>query len=184
MINGKRWIMKNLIRFIHNIKGVSTIEFALTIPIFILLLSMIFELARISLLSAYLDFALSESSREAKNRYLGSCDYQQIFADKLEKEKIWQFLNSGGTFKISTKYTDNLDTLLANQYRMPTFDDQGNMVSPTGSSAGLALYSFTYHYNAWVPLVPRDWFSPIFNREIIVVQEYERSLFPFVSDGL
>lgn len=71
--------MNGIRRFIRNKQGVGTIEFALTVPFFLLLLSMVFELARISLLSAYLDFALSEASREAKNRYLGSGDYRQIF---------------------------------------------------------------------------------------------------------
>ncbi|MGR3808761.1 TadE/TadG family type IV pilus assembly protein [Pasteurella testudinis] len=176
--------MKNLRRFIRNAKGVSTVEFALTIPFFILLLSMIFELARISLLSAYLDYALSEAAREAKNRYIRGGDYQQIFTNKLEQEKTWQFLNFGGSFDIKTEYADDLKALLSNQYRTPVFDAQGNIISPTGSDAGLARYSFNYHYHSWIPLVPEKWISPIFHREIVVVQEYERSLFPFVSDGL
>lgn len=176
--------MGSLKQFLRNIQGVSSVEFALTVPFFILLLSMVFELARISLLSAYLDFALSEASREAKNRYLGSGDYQQIFEKKLESEKIWQFLNAGGTFQIQTDYADDLHALLNNRYRQPTLDKDGKPISPTGSNAGLARYSFTYQHDSWVPLVPQEWFTPIFQRQIVVVQEYERSLFPFVSDGL
>ena len=63
--------MKSLIRILTDKRGVSSIEFALTIPIFIFLVSLIFELTRIALLSAYLDLALSEATRAAKNRFLG-----------------------------------------------------------------------------------------------------------------
>ncbi|MGV6988687.1 TadE/TadG family type IV pilus assembly protein [Testudinibacter sp. P80/BLE/0925] len=176
--------MKSIKQFLRSVRGVSSVEFALTVPFFILLLSMVFELARISLLSAYLDFALSEASREAKNRYLGSGDYQRIFEQKLKDEKIWRFLNAGGTFQIQTDYADDLRALLQNRYREPTFDKDGKPVAPIGSNAGLARYSFTYTHNSWIPLVPQEWFTPIFQRQIVVVQEYERSLFPFVSDGL
>ncbi len=171
--------MKSLIRILTDKRGVSSIEFALTIPIFIFLVSLIFELTRIALLSAYLDLALSEATRAAKNRFVPSGDYKQIFENQLKNEKMWKFLNGEGSFSMEVKYADDVNSLIQGNFRQPKVGANGNLISPTGASAGLARYSFDYNYSSWVPLIPQSKLSPIFKRQMVVVQEYERTAFAF-----
>lgn len=166
-------------RFLAAKNGVSAVEFALTIPFFIFLVSLIFELVRIALLSAYLDLAISEGTRAAKNRYVASGDYQRFFEQYLNRERLWRVLNGDGEFKVEVKYADDVDGLVKEQYRQPQKTASGELISPTGASAGLASYSFDYHYSAWIPLIPKLKISPIFKRRMVVVQEYERTEFPF-----
>lgn len=155
--------MKNtLYRFIRNVKGVATIEFSLTIGLFILVLFMIAEGCRIALLSSYLDLSVSEASRFAKKNPAGT-NYQQVFEQTLKNSnKFLTFLNQNSITEVSVKYARNFDELVSNQFN--------------GTSAGspFAQYTFNYKYKPLFFWVSQSAVEPLFTRKIVVLQEYEK----------
>ncbi|WGE66192.1 pilus assembly protein [Actinobacillus equuli subsp. equuli] len=156
-------MMKNtLYRFIRNVKGVATIEFSLTIGLFILVLFMIAEGCRIALLSSYLDLSVSEASRIARKQPIDS-QYQQIFEQNLKrKDGLWAFLNQDSLTSINVMYAKNLDELVQQKFQ------------PTASGAAFAQYAFQYRYKPLFFWVPGAAVEPLFTRKIVVLQEYEK----------
>ncbi|WGE59746.1 TadE/TadG family type IV pilus assembly protein [Actinobacillus equuli] len=155
--------MKNtLSRFIRNVKGVATIEFSLTIGLFILVLFMIAEGCRITLLSSYLDLSVSEASRVTGKQEIGS-NYQEIFEKNLkQKDSLWTFLNQDSITSIEVKYARNLDDLVQQKFQT------------SASGAAFAQYAFNYNYKPLFFRVPSAAVEPIFRRNIVVLQEYEK----------
>lgn len=156
-------MMKNtLYRFIRNVKGVATIEFSLTIGLFILVLFMIAEGCRIALLSSYLDLSVSEASRIARKQPIGS-QYQQVFEQNLkQKDSLWAFLNQDSITSIDVKYAKSLDDLVHQKFE------------PIASGVAFAQYAFKYKYKPLFFWVPGAAVEPLFTRKIVVLQEYEK----------
>ncbi|WP_150539626.1 TadE/TadG family type IV pilus assembly protein [Actinobacillus vicugnae] len=153
---------KTLYRFIHNVKGVATIEFSLTIGLFILILFMIAEGCRIALLSSYLDLSVSEASRTTRKQPAGS-NYEQTFNDSLKKHgSLWTFLNQESITEVKVKYAKNLDDLVQQKFQT------------NASGVAFAQYAFQYKYKPLFFWVPQAAVEPLFNRSIVVLQEYEK----------
>ncbi|WP_424405646.1 TadE/TadG family type IV pilus assembly protein [Pasteurella sp. PK-2025] len=179
-------------RFISNKKGVSTIEFGLTVGIYFFVVMMIFEFCRLAIATTYWDLAIAESVRITKNTENKTHDYKTFFKATLEAQKALQDTSTMGylaqtgnsEIKVDVKYVDCpqekecVKALLANRFREPKTKD-GKIISPTGQNATLAYYTLTYDYRFVVPLpfIPTSWTQSILNREFVVVQEYERSSF-------
>lgn len=156
-------MMKNtLYRFLHNVKGVATIEFSLTIGLFILVLFMIAEGCRIALLSSYLDLSVSEASRTTRKQEIGS-NYKELFEQSLKrKDSIWTFLNQDSITEVNVQYANSLDDLIAQKFQS------------AASGVAFAQYSFQYRYKPLFFWVPSAAVEPLFNRTIVVLQEYEK----------
>ncbi|MGC7589353.1 TadE/TadG family type IV pilus assembly protein [Bisgaard Taxon 46] len=183
-------------RFISNNKGVSTVEFGLTVAIYFFVVMLIFEFCRLAISTTYWDLAIAESVRIAKNDNSPNHNYEDIFKKALGEQKKLQDNSTMGYlaqlekngFKVGVKYVNCPDekkcvqALLSGQYREPKKDSNGNIISPIdGQNATLAHYTLTYDYKFAVPLpfIPETWSQAILNREFVVVQEYERSKFSF-----
>ncbi|QLB12348.1 tight adherence protein E [Bisgaardia hudsonensis] len=183
--------MKKLKHFLTNKRGVSTIEFALTVGIFFFVLFSIFELGRIALLSAYWDLAITESVRLTKNHRAADGNYQKAFENILlaEHKKLASPLVMGLfaleniTVKVDLKYAESIEDLISNKFREPKTETdpktgEAKLVSPTGKDAAIAQYSLNYKYKFLIPLpFIGQTVDSAFKRKILMVQEYERSSF-------
>ncbi|WP_373778482.1 TadE/TadG family type IV pilus assembly protein [Glaesserella sp.] len=187
--------MKSILKnFVRSNKGTTTVEFVLTIVIYFTVVFMIFEWSRLTLASAYWDLAIAESTRISRAQEAEGGNYEELFKKTLKEQRALQAESGMVMFmqiptqedKVTVNYVDCtqgqnsncLDALLNNQYKQPTMVD-GQLVSPTGELATLASYKLQAGYK---PLIPMPFLSgslseSILSREIVVVQEYERSLF-------
>ncbi|MDG2943688.1 TadE/TadG family type IV pilus assembly protein [Exercitatus varius] len=168
-------------------KGVSTIEFTLTVGIFFMVVFMILELARLTLFTAYWDYLLTESVRITKNQRAENNDYAALFKRILTEQHRQQGNPVLALFEVrdekveaKVEYAESVDDLVNEVFRQPTVVN-GVAVSPTGANASIARYSLNYSYRFLVPLpfIAQEWISPMFKREIFVVQEYERDQFRY-----
>lgn len=169
-------------QFFKNKKGTATVEFSLTVGIFFFVVFLFFELARITLISSYLDLAVAESSRLARidsynhDYSKGHFDYQAAFTKHLNNGRFWKVINFGdenNNITIKVDYADSVDGLLADNFRSQ-LDPNTKQAKLDTRGAALAKYSVKYEYVNWIPLVPSAVANPIFHREFVVVQEYEK----------
>ncbi|UAX43001.1 TadE/TadG family type IV pilus assembly protein [Pasteurella canis] len=183
--------MKKLLR---NTNGVASIEFTLTIGIYIFVVMLIFEFCRLAITTAYWDLAISESVRIAKNEQLVSGDYKTAFENALKEQRKVQGTSTlgylaqlqKGNIDIDVKYVNCVtqqskcvEELLNGNFIQPTKDSNGNEVLPSGVLATLAYYSLTYNYEFLIPLpfIPKVLSEAILKREFVAVQEHQRPLF-------
>ncbi len=169
--------------FFKNKKGTATVEFSLTVGIFFMVVFLFFELARITLISSYLDLAVAESSRLARidsynhDYSKGHFDYQAAFTKHLNNGRFWKFINFGdenNNITIKVDYADSVNDLLTDNFRSQLDPSDKNKIKLDTKGAALAKYSVKYEYVKWIPIVPSVVTNPIFHREFVVVQEYER----------
>lgn len=177
-------MMNKIKKMYPNTKGVATIEFALTIGIFLTVIFMIFELARLTLLSSSWDLAITESVRLTKNQPAPNNDYKTLFTENLkaqlgrEGSTTMALFAAKGNVDVDVKYADTIEDVANGRFKAkPTDPSQ----APEGREATIALYSLKYDYQFIVPLplLPASWLQSVFNRQIVVVQEYERSSFRY-----
>lgn len=170
-------------KFLYDKKGTATVEFSLTVGIFFFIVFLFFELARIALISSYLDLAVAESSRLARidayqhDPEKGGFDYRAAFEKRLKAGSLWDVINFGNKankININVDYAESLDAFLNGRF---TQDQSEITIQSNTNSKGkvLALYSVQYEYTKWIPIVPDFITKPIFSRRFLMVQEYERS---------
>lgn len=180
--------MKGKIKnFIKNSKGASTVEFALTIGIFLAVVLSIFEFARMSILSAYMDLTISQAVKVTKNTKASNYDYEDEFKKNLDvivnkiknDNKTFKFLDMSkqNIIRFEVKYAESISDLVNGNYR--DVIDHTDPKNPKkkknpGKDAALAKYSFQYEYKPMFFWIPNSISTPIFNREVIILQEYER----------
>ncbi|MTH45580.1 pilus assembly protein [Escherichia alba] len=167
-------MLKTSARLIHRLRrcrsGAVTVEFALTVIIFIFLVLFVAETARLAYISSVLDLATSEAAKEAKNAPAdsGLQDYRTRFETRLLNQggHLWSFLTRADATEINISFA-------------PTIAD---MTASGGQTANvtnmpLARYQVKYHYHPMFFPFPGFWANNFLNREVIFVQEYERSKF-------
>ncbi|MBR0573538.1 MULTISPECIES: TadE family protein [Pasteurellaceae] len=178
-------------QFVNHKEGVSSIEFTLTIGIFLTVLFVLFEFGRIALLSAYWDLAIAEGVRLTKNQKEPSGDYATL----LKKEITKQYQSRSGndmaflvpdnpSLSVDVKYADSIDNLVkgiegnVDGFRKAVDDGNGKKILPTGQLAAIVKYRLQYNYEFLVALPFIGAFvNSLFTREVLVVQENERSKF-------
>ncbi|WP_132690904.1 TadE/TadG family type IV pilus assembly protein [Volucribacter psittacicida] len=175
--------------FWKNKKGVSSIEFTLTIGVFLFVVFLILELARIVLLSAYWDLAIAEGVRITKNQKAVNGNYEELFKKNLieQRNKYENYTlaylaeSSDSKIEVKVEYADTLNDLINGNFRQPTKDKNGNLISPTGKEASIASYTVNYNYKFLLPLpmLAENWVNTLFQRKILIVQEYERTEYKY-----
>ncbi|MEZ9438817.1 TadE/TadG family type IV pilus assembly protein [Vibrio atlanticus] len=154
-------------------KGVASIEFAVGFFAFWLMCMAWVEMSYISYISAINDLAVSEVARTAKK---GSGNYLDTVDKALHREgSIWNQVVNGDNFQVTIHYSKNLSELASITDQCSISGSQKFKECGDADNAALAIYRINYR------------FSPIFSyffttqnlmsREMIVVQEYERSKF-------
>ncbi|VEB26265.1 tight adherence protein E [Actinobacillus lignieresii] len=123
---------------------------------------MIAEGCRVALLSSYLDLSVSEASRTTRKNPAGS-DYQKLFNDSLKNNgRLWSFLSQDAITEVKVKYANTFDDLVEQRLK------------DESKGAAFAQYSFQYKYKPLFFWVPKDAVEPLFHRNIVVLQEYEK----------
>lgn len=154
-------------------KGSASIEFVIGFMAFWFMCMAWVEMSYMSYISAVNDLAISEISRSAKK---GNGQYLNIVDDVLHRENsIWNIAVSADNFQISIHYLPSIEALEAVKKGCPI--PEGKRTRECGEEVNNALAIYRIDYN----------FHPIFSyafsrsanlsREMIVVQEYERSQF-------
>ena len=156
-------------RFIRDNEGAASIEFSLTVILFIFLVLFVAEIARLSYISAVIDLAVSEAAKESKNASaVDDGGYDNRFQKRITEQggAIWGFLTRPDAVTMNITYADSINDMIN-----------------TGGSAGnsrykpLARYYLEYKYSPMFFPFPEIWVDNLLNREVIFVQEYERSKF-------
>lgn len=161
-------IMARLSSFWHRREGVASIEFAMAFFGFFIMVMFVAEIARLSYMSAVIDLAVTEAAKEAKNaKQPSSAAYQSRFKARLTDDsgRLWKFLTSEDAVSVQVNFAHNINDLLTNNY------------SATSDESPLARYQLKYHYHPMFFPFPGMWAGTLLNREVIFVQEYERSAF-------
>ncbi len=156
-------------RFIHDRRGAASIEFALTVIVFLFMVFFIAEMARMAYISSVIDLALSEGAKEAKNAPANvDGGYQARFTRRITEQggTLWGFVTNADALVMKITYADSIAD-------MANGKDQG----ATSSGKPIARYYIDYKYQPMFFPVPQSWTTSIFSREVIFVQEYERSQF-------
>ena len=176
-------------KFFLNSRGTSTVEFALTVFAYFLVVAMIIELGRVALASAYFDLAIAQSVTEAKNQKAADTsysksDYKQLFEDALDKAQKLQRESPMGylavqeeKISIDVKYADSIEDLLNENFRLPKKDKEIIIEQASGLNATIAVYFLAYSYEFLVPIpfsLDSSIRKTVFNRSIVTVQEYEK----------
>lgn len=154
-------------------RGVASIEFVMGFFAFWLMCMAWVEMSYMSYISSINDLAISEVAREAKK---GSHDYLATVEQVLHRDgSMWNSVIDGDDFQVTIHYLTSVDELVkvTNQCQIAPGESYKECGDEQNSS--LAIYRLTYP------------FTPIFSyflgldgllsREMVVVQEYERSKF-------
>nr|WP_315289659.1 TadE/TadG family type IV pilus assembly protein [Serratia proteamaculans] len=160
--------MQRIRRFGREQNGVATIEFSLTIILFLFMVLFVAEMSRMAYISSVIDLAISEAAKDAKNAPASAAGYNARFNARLTQRggSLWGFLTNKDAVMMNITYSDSLAQMIA-----------------TGGTAGnarnkpLARYRVNYQYRPMFLPFPNSWANTLFDREVIFVQEYERSKF-------
>jgi len=161
--------MQRIRRFSREQRGATTIEFALTIIWFLFMVFFVAEMSRMAYISSIVNLAASEAAKEAKNAPGSRAgDYQSRFNKRLLEQggTLWGFLSRADAIELKITYSDTLSQMIAN-----------GGTAGGSSQKSLARYWFVYHYHPMFFPFPERLTNTLFNREVIFVQEYERSKF-------
>ncbi|MEW5558785.1 TadE/TadG family type IV pilus assembly protein [Enterobacter asburiae] len=162
--------MHRLYRFCREQRGVVTIEFALTVMLFLFMVLFVAEMSRMAYVSSVIDLAVSEAAKAGKNAPQDGDGYQRRYREMLTQQggSLWSFLTSADAVEMSIHYANSV------QEMAETGGVEGKQYTRGNA---LARWHLLYHYHPMFFPFPANWADPLFNREVIFVQEYERSQF-------
>ncbi|WP_281647979.1 TadE/TadG family type IV pilus assembly protein [Parendozoicomonas sp. Alg238-R29] len=158
-----------------NQRGTVTIETALGMFFFLLVIFYWCEISYMGFVSASLDYAVAEASRSARTK--PAKDYQVNFKEILKgSSQLWSSIIDTNKLSVSIHYYDSvLD--LASEY-CPEKGQQFCKEKAKPKDASIAIYRVTYLYKPiFTSLFINNARMPVISREVISIQEYERSSF-------
>ncbi|TOD75638.1 pilus assembly protein TadE [Vibrio parahaemolyticus] len=165
-------------------KGSLTVEVAMGLPVLIMVLFTWFDLSVLTYSMGVTDHALTTAVMSSKKQGSSSnsekVDYQDVVKTKLESSggALWSKVVDHSSVSASVYYFKNLSDFVQCNRSGQALDDcpnvkKGDAVA-NSVNMPIAIYqlSFTYHplFNFVMP-------SMSINREMVVVQEYERCTF-------
>ena len=127
------------------------------------------EAARLAYISAVIDLAVSEAAKEAKNApATEDGHYQARFTQRLTTEGgvLWGFVTSANAVEITIAFASSLEEIIITGGRNTDYHQRP-----------IARYKLSYRYSPMFFPLPDFWATNLLNREVIFVQEYERSKF-------
>lgn len=164
-----------------HIHGSMTVEAALGLPVFVVLVFFWIELCVMVFSMSMIDHVITTSVIEIKkmgeSSQKSSINYQNVINRQLSAASSILGINAvdKGSVSISVKYIDDFYDLKMCDSRYNKITDCPHVTNRAESSP-LAIYSIKYDYK---PLVS-PWFPKFeVKREIMAVQEYERCEFKF-----
>lgn len=159
--------MHTLMRMIKKIKGEDgaiAVELSLVIIPFLVSILFIIELCRVMYLTSALDVVLAESGRYIS---LDSTvtNHSEAFEQNIKTSaRNWPLLYSGSEISVTVKHCKNIPDLLSDSC----------IPGATTTDHFLSVYSFKYNYHPVFFFFGTGFFSSIFERNIVYVQEPNR----------
>jgi len=154
-------------------RGIASIEFALGFLLFWLMCTVWVEMSYMSFISAINDVAIAEASRSAK---ISDGDYKQVFENALKKEgSIWQHIASSDKFRVTVQYLNDIGQLATMGAGCEVPEGESSAECGQAHESAIAIYHSDYDYQPIFNILLNE--RSVFSREVIVVQEYERSEF-------
>lgn len=155
--------------FVTDQRGAAAVEFTFTLFAFLFMVFFITEAARLAYLSAVIDLAVSEAAKEARSAPAAQPgSYRDRFARRLTEEGgvLWRAVTTADAVQINVSYASSLT----------------EMINTGGSHSSslnkpIARYQLAYRYTPMFFPFPEFWATNLLIREVIFVQEYERSKF-------
>ncbi|MFK0570901.1 TadE family protein [Endozoicomonas sp.] len=157
-------------------KGVVAIETALGLFAFLLMIFFWMEVSYMGFVSALMDYSVTEAARNAKASR--SDDYSDVFRDAIqESDSLWGSFIDVEQISFSTHYYETVDALADE-----TCDGEDALPfcneTPTAEDSPIAIYRVSYPYQPLFISLFIDPDKPMtISREVITIQEYERSAF-------
>lgn len=155
-------------QFVIKREGVAAIEFSMAFFGFFIMVMFVAEIVRLAYISSAVDLAVSESAKEAKNAQLQSAsNYETRFRSRMTNEggRLWRFLANSQSVQVQVQFANSVTDLLNDNY------------SAVSDNRPLARYQVAYDYKPMFFPFPGMWAKTLLKREVIFVQEYERSEF-------
>lgn len=159
------YILKKITGRYFKEDGAIAIELSLVLVPFLVSILFIIELCRVMYLSSALDLVLAESGRYISLKD-GVSEYSTEFERALDENvKFWPLLSTGNErIAVTVKQCKNISDIIS-------------LTCITGAdSTGkpLAVYSFKYHYEPVFFFFGSSFFTSVFERNIVYVQEQNR----------
>jgi tight adherence protein E len=153
--------------FRSSASGVTSVEFAVSFSVFIVVLLFLFEICRFIALASTLDLSLAEAGRLASRNKLTSTTYLELMNKHIrDKNKTftWFFFKeaSMNELTLSIKYCDGLGDVIGNR-------------CSANSDKRIAIYNIGYRYSTLFLPLPSGVLNDIaMNNHIIYVQEHAK----------
>ncbi|SUP36699.1 putative TadE-like protein [Vibrio owensii] len=165
--------------------GVASIEFGIGFMAFFLMVMLWAELGYIAYVSSVNDLAIAEAARSAKTQVdeKQTNESESVFMAEFIKVVNEQASAMGGIidpkkYKFSVRYFSSIADIGGHQGAL--CEDENNPIeAECGNSlnSALAIYAVDYQYQPMLAFFMDG--SRSFEREVIVIQEYERDQFKF-----
>ena len=156
--------------------GVAAIEFVLGFTAFWTMCIFLIEIGYISYISSVGDLLISQAARQSK-LYSEDTNYLDQYKKVIEgDDSIWQFLVNKDNFRYSIRYVKDYDELSTIIDACESEDESVSGVEcGTAEDAPIAIYRISYSYDQIFGYFGNT--TDIFSREMLVIQEYQRSEF-------
>ncbi|AIL32364.1 TadE/TadG family type IV pilus assembly protein [Basilea psittacipulmonis] len=152
--------------------GATTVEFALSIIIFLLTLGVLLEFCRIAILGGCFDWAVSVASKQIKNesQIVNLNDYKNKFKDhanrNIQSTGVCDFV-SNNDIEADIWFFKNIEDL-------KQYTESGRGANVDDISFPIAMYMIKYPYKALFFFAPSFMTDGVFERRILNIQEMSR----------
>jgi tight adherence protein E len=169
--------------FAVNRSGVAAIEFAIIGGLFFMMVFFIVEMSRIAYISGVLDLAASEGAKMSKNHDGGERDgYIKKFSEALyggSAGALWRNLIKQDDIQLDISFVSCDRTDCVGNTTATLNKEVNSRPSGDSRNAPIAIYRIAYQYTPMFFPFPGNVFNGLLVREVVFVQEYERSDFMF-----
>lgn len=149
--------------FVKEKKSVITVEFALIIIPYLLLFLLTAEICRMFYVSSVINLSLAESSRYAANNR--ELSYKEAFINNYKKNLVsFPLLANANQISFDVYYCETIEDIISDK-----------CITNNKDKMPLAIYHIDYHYKPVFFILPNNYTNKIISRNLVYVQEYERS---------
>ncbi|WP_392552779.1 pilus assembly protein [Orbus wheelerorum] len=151
--------------FLTGKKGTISVEFAIIIPMLIVLFLFVLEMSRVILIGSSLDLVSTQVSRKTaitENINRDALSYSVVYEQALAEEiPGWSILTSKDNFTVKVTFCDSINDVINNNC---------NSAQPNANK--IILFDLQYHYSAIFSFLFSRLIDASLNKKIIVYREF------------
>lgn len=145
-------------------KGAIAVEFALVLIPYLLLFLLTAEVCRMFYVSSVINLSLAESSRYAANNR--EISYKESFIKNYKKNlNSFPLLSNNNQLSFDVYYCGTIEDIILDK-----------CTKNNKNKKPLAIYHIDYNYKPVFFILPNNYINKIISRNLVYVQEYERSI--------